>query len=382
MRRALLLVALAILSSGCYVAYEPPVTSPPPPPPPRPPVVVEFDMFYGALDPYGDWIRVEPYGWVWAPAAVDPFWRPYTVGRWVWTDWGWTWVSGERWGWATYHYGRWVRVKRHGWVWVPGNVWGPAWVAWRRGPGVVGWAPLPPEVRFRAEVGLDFGGVDVNIVLRQDHWCFVDDVRFVDGDYHRHAYPVGRNATLWGSTRDSTRVRVDGRRVVNEGVDRGEIERVARRAIPTRRVVDDPVVGERNARVERDEVRVYRPDVREPRPGAEPRGRPAPARPAAPPPAPVEIQREAERKFDRRWNEDWRRLQEKQEGATPRPPIERRREENYEAAENAAKELEAEKERAKRRAERGSAPATSRKPADRKDGKKKEDRKPEEKKDE
>ncbi|HEX6851462.1 MAG TPA: DUF6600 domain-containing protein [Candidatus Polarisedimenticolaceae bacterium] len=371
MKRALLLAVLAVLSAGCYVAYEPPVTSPPPrpapppppPPPSRPPVAVEIDFFYGALDPYGDWIRMEPYGWVWAPASVDPYWRPYTVGRWVWTDWGWTWVSNERWGWATYHYGRWMRVRRHGWVWVPGNVWGPAWVAWRQGPGVVGWAPLPPEVGFRAGVGLDYGGVDITVVLRPDSWCFVDDARMVDGDYHRHAYPVGRNATVFGTTRDATRVRVVDRRVVNEGVDRGEIERVARRAIPTRRVVDETVAEERNARIDRDEVRVYRPEVREGRPGAEPpRARPAPARPSQPPPAPVEIQREAERRVDRKWNEDWRRLQDKQDKETPRRPVEQRREENYTAAENASKELDAEKERAKRRVERGNAQG-ARKPA-------------------
>jgi uncharacterized protein YraI len=34
--------------------------------------------------------------------------RPYTVGRWVFTDrYGWMWASSEPFGWATYHYGRW-----------------------------------------------------------------------------------------------------------------------------------------------------------------------------------------------------------------------------------------------------------------------------------
>ena len=368
MKRILLLAMLSLLTAGCMVATAPPDTTPaprpipppPPPPPSVPTVAVDIDYFYGSLDPYGDWIRMDPYGWVWAPGRIDPYWRPYTVGRWVWTDWGWTWVSSEPWGWATYHYGRWVRARHHGWVWVPGNVWGPAWVAWRRGPGVVGWAPLPPEVRWRAEVGLDFGGVDINIVLGQDRWCFVDDVRFVDGDYHRHAYPVGRNSSVWKATRDATRVRAVDRRVYNEGVDRGEIEKAARRAIPTRRVVDQLLPGERDARIERDNVRVYRPAVRGENPRSEPPRRtpPAPARK----PVPVEVEREAERRVDPKWNDDWRKLQKGQEAETPRKPIEQRREENYEAAENAAKELDAEKERVKRRVERGNPASGSRKP--------------------
>lgn len=386
MKKAILLALFALASVGCIVATAPPDTvppprpapPPPPPPPPRPPVTVDIDVFYGSLDPYGDWIRVEPYGWAWAPGRIDPYWRPYTVGRWVWTDWGWTWVSSEPWGWATYHYGRWVRAKRYGWVWVPGNVWGPAWVAWRQGPGVVGWAPLPPEVRWRAEVGLDFGGIDINVVLGQDRWCFVDDVRFVDGDYHRHAYPMGRNASVWKSTKEAKRVKAVDRHAYNEGVDRGEIERAARRAIPTRRIVDqDDQGGGRDARVERDEVRVYRPAVRDPKPDAAPPRRPAPERTptSRPVPPPAEIDREAERKVDPKWNDDWRRLQKTQEARTPKPPMEQRREENYEASENASKELEAEKERTKRRVERGPPPHGEAKGQAKKKEEKKDDKK-------
>src|SRR3954464_2631010 len=44
-------------------------------------------------------------GGVWEPAQVEVGWRPYTRGRWVQSDYGWTWLSNEPWGWATYHYG-------------------------------------------------------------------------------------------------------------------------------------------------------------------------------------------------------------------------------------------------------------------------------------
>jgi hypothetical protein len=62
----------------------------------------------------------------------------------LYTDVGWTWVSYEDFGWAAYHYGRWIRLEDYGWCWVPGYEWGPAWVSWRTGGDYIGWAPLPP----------------------------------------------------------------------------------------------------------------------------------------------------------------------------------------------------------------------------------------------
>ena len=115
---------------------------------------------YGAedLDPYGNWVNVPQYGYVWQP-TVAPGWAPYRVGRWVWLDWyGWTWVSSDPWGWAPYHYGRWFNEPAYGWVWYPGalgvrHYWSPALVAFFGfgggggvgfGFGNVGWVPLAP----------------------------------------------------------------------------------------------------------------------------------------------------------------------------------------------------------------------------------------------
>jgi hypothetical protein len=103
-------------------------------------------QFRTALEPHGRWSRHNRWGEVWIPAKRDRDWRPYTVGRWVYTDeWGWYWASDEDFGWVTYHYGRWVRDAEFGWVWIPGNEWAPAWVQWRRGDRYAGWAPLPPR---------------------------------------------------------------------------------------------------------------------------------------------------------------------------------------------------------------------------------------------
>jgi hypothetical protein len=87
---------------------------------------------------------VAPYGQVWVP-AVAYGWRPYYYGRWVLTDWGWTFVSDDPWGWAAYHYGTWNFAVGVGWYWIPGTVWGPAWVSWRYGYGYVTWCPMGPR---------------------------------------------------------------------------------------------------------------------------------------------------------------------------------------------------------------------------------------------
>lgn len=104
---------------------------------------VDLGFFYDNLSSYGNWIERPSYGWVWTPSQVSSSWRPYQDGHWVWTDQGWTWISEEPYGWATYHYGRWYDDPEIGWSWVPGDEWAPAWVDWQAGDDYVGWAPLP-----------------------------------------------------------------------------------------------------------------------------------------------------------------------------------------------------------------------------------------------
>ena len=89
-----------------------------------------YDVFYDRLQPEGNWYEDDTYGYVWQPnvAERDDRWRPYTDGHWAYSDRGWCWVSNEDFGWATYHYGRWIRIRGRGWVWIPGNEWAPAWV--------------------------------------------------------------------------------------------------------------------------------------------------------------------------------------------------------------------------------------------------------------
>src|SRR5947209_7908893 len=127
--------------------------------------------FRSALQPYGRWDRVSRWGEVWVPANRPREWRPYSVGRWAYTDdWGWYWASDQEedaWGWIVYHYGRWVIDEELGWVWVPGDAWGPGWVQWRRGAQHIGWAPLPPD------------GIEVEYRERPEAWVFVRSHDFI-----------------------------------------------------------------------------------------------------------------------------------------------------------------------------------------------------------
>lgn len=106
---------------------------------------IDESYFYVSLSSHGSWAQNAQFGWVWYPRHRPLHWRPYTVGRWAWTDYGdWLWISDEPFGWATYHYGRWYLDPVYGWAWIPGRVWAPAWVSWRVGGGYIGWSPLSP----------------------------------------------------------------------------------------------------------------------------------------------------------------------------------------------------------------------------------------------
>ena len=108
---------------------------------------------YEDLDDNGAWQQSPEYGPVWTPQNVDPTWAPYQDGRWSWLDpWGWTWIDAAAWGYAPFHYGRWVRWGSR-WGWAPGPivrspVYAPALVGFIGTAGfgyrdpLVGWFPL------------------------------------------------------------------------------------------------------------------------------------------------------------------------------------------------------------------------------------------------
>ncbi|WP_058388763.1 DUF6600 domain-containing protein [Legionella oakridgensis] len=112
---------------------------------------------YEDLADHGQWKSVKKYGYVWVPDRVETDWVPYRDGHWVWIrGWGWTWVDDQPWGFAPFHYGRWVFIERR-WAWVPGPVaaeplYAPALVAFVGGRNFIvaedtvgiAWFPLGP----------------------------------------------------------------------------------------------------------------------------------------------------------------------------------------------------------------------------------------------
>ena len=235
-----LVLPLAVAAgSACIVpVYE--QESPPPAPaaePAPPPMSGDVSFFYDSLSPYGSWVYTAEYGWVWAP-RVAVWWRPYTEGRWAWTDDGWTWVGAEAWAWGPYHYGRWFWRGGYGWAWVPGSVWAPAWVAWRSGGGHLGWAPLPPSVRWEAGIGFSGGGVDFGAAIAPEHWCFVEERYITAPTIREYVVPPARNVTFVHVTNNITNYTEVENRVVNRSIDTRRVEEATGQRVVRYRIVD------------------------------------------------------------------------------------------------------------------------------------------------
>src|SRR5437660_8592740 len=61
-------------------------------------VSISISFFHDELAPQGRWIVAADYGDAWIPSGVPGGWTPYVDGEWVYSDYGWTWVSEDPWG--------------------------------------------------------------------------------------------------------------------------------------------------------------------------------------------------------------------------------------------------------------------------------------------
>lgn len=193
---------------------------------------LSLNFFYDNLSPYGNWIEVGDYGYCFQPnvAVSSPDWRPYADGYWAYTDVGWTWVSYEDFGWATYHYGRWTDLADYGWVWVPGYEWGPAWVSWRTGGDYIGWAPLPPGGNV-SEGRAITGQVDVQFDIGPLYYNFVD-VRYIGEPVLRgRIFPASRNVTFINQTVNVTNITYNNSTVYNHGPNYNRLNEYSARPI-------------------------------------------------------------------------------------------------------------------------------------------------------
>lgn len=211
---------------------------------------VSLQTFYDELSPYGTWINDPEYGYVWRPDVDQAEFRPYyTNGRWVMTEYGNTWVSNYDWGWAPFHYGRWIYNRYNRWVWIPDTTWGPAWVSWRSGGGYYGWAPLAPSI----SININFGP---RYVVPDFCWNFIPERHIYYNSYPR--YYSGRNRLYIQNTVIINNTYVRNNRTYYTGPRVDDVRRATNRNVTVYNVsrVNSRTGGNR---IENNTVNIYAP---------------------------------------------------------------------------------------------------------------------------
>ena len=211
---------------------------------------VSLQSFYDELSPYGQWIKDPQYGYVWRPDVDQEEFRPYyTNGRWAMTEYGNTWVSNYDWGWAPFHYGRWVYNRYNNWVWIPDTVWGPAWVSWRSGGGYYGWAPLGPSISIGINIGR--GGYRIPDMC----WNFIPYNNIYYSNYPR--YYGNRNRVYIQNTVIINNTYVRNNRTYYTGPRADDIRRATNQRVTVYNVNRDSRPGA--SRIDNNTVNIYTP---------------------------------------------------------------------------------------------------------------------------
>lgn len=206
---------------------------------------ISLQTFYDELSPYGSWIQDPQYGYVWRPDVDQNEFRPYyTNGHWAMTEYGNTWVSDYDWGWAPFHYGRWVTNSYNEWLWIPDTTWGPAWVNWRSGGGNYGWAPLGPSL----SVGVRFN-------IPSFWWVFIPQSNIYYDRFPR--YNWNRNYGYMRNTTIINNVYVHNRNTYYTGPRRDEIRRVTNRDVRVYSINRTDRPG--RSRISNNSINMYNP---------------------------------------------------------------------------------------------------------------------------
>jgi hypothetical protein len=219
---------------------------------------VSFQTFYDDLAPDGDWIMItkeeiekelndgEGQGYasyylqedelvyVWKPNEAGDEWRPYMNGKWVYTTSGWMWVSNYRWGWACFHYGRWMKSRTYGWVWLPGYVWAPAWVKWRIAENHVGWCPLTPRAKWKGEEGITSSTYSYNNPGNQ--WVFVEKSKFVDDIDKSNIVSANENSNFIKNSESVLEIKKENGRIFGKGPGVDDIQKRTGRLIHAKEI--------------------------------------------------------------------------------------------------------------------------------------------------
>lgn len=241
-----LLIILAFLWAAPKMEASPSNMAPPP-------FTVTFQVFYNDLAPYGQWVNDPQYGYIWLPLQVQSSWRPYTMGHWVYTVYGWTWVSDSPWGWAPFHYGRWGYSQLYGWFWVPGYDWGPSWVLWRYDDSYFGWAPLGPGMVITTVYSTHY-------YINPYYWCFVPRHQFMHRHLYQYCLPPDRNDAVVRNSQPVMNVHRESGGSYFEGPPTKTVSSSVGQRITASRVVEAEKPG--MAVENQSELRIYRPEVK------------------------------------------------------------------------------------------------------------------------
>jgi hypothetical protein len=184
--------------------------------------------------------------------VVGADFAPYVSrGHWALTaDNDWIWASDYPFGWAVFHYGRWVWTPG-GWAWVPGRTYANAWVVWRvptPGYAYVGWAPMPPTWGWRYGYAFGLGYApplpyvfcpSAYVFDARVHYHIVHDRGLVrDIASHSQVYPTPYRAPAQPSARTAAGPTARPARIAPSTAPRGpamSAARVPARAIPSQR---------------------------------------------------------------------------------------------------------------------------------------------------
>lgn len=319
---------LTVFSFGSAATYpSPPPQSRPPqpgPPPPSSRPYTDMGVFYERLAPHGDWFWLQGYGWVWTPNEIWVGWRPFAHGRWIYTDYGLTWLSDWEWGWATHHYGHWLYEPRfgHGWVWVPGTRWAPSNAVIRFGAGWVGWAPLPPRYELWSS---SYARAPIPLFS----WCFVEERYLIDADVSDLVTSRIQNGPLMRLTANVTNYAMANNQVTNQSFSYAQLQGIVGQPVTQYRIVSRDSVPEFRGRVRGEEVYMFRKELREAPSGITPRSYTPKPPPGSGPKAqrPVysreELQRHQEeevRRLNAKHQAERANLEEEQRKELQRPP--------------------------------------------------------------
>lgn len=244
---------------------------------------VSFQSFYDVLSPMGEWIQITKDDidddlsdgegqsitalaedgtlFIWKP-ETEKDWKPYSNGRWEYTDHGWLWVSSDKWGNSTYNYGRWWNSPKYGWVWLPGYTWAPAWVRFKvsNDDNYISWVALTPKAKWKSEKGIT--NENYNYKNKDADWIVVDNQTFTGDIKTSNLQPEVKVPSILNDSRAITNISIEDDKIITGGPDVNRIEEKTGKKIKRKRLrfgsdKGNTIIGNDDVTVGKEQFRKY-----------------------------------------------------------------------------------------------------------------------------